>query len=321
MSSALLHRRVAGVLVAAMLCLLGGVVTGAAANAATGPAHTVVKYCDPPGHDPVVERETVRTPNCELGTATVDTITRTWYFHDEGYWAGPFWNRYWVENWVMDSEPTVTHDPHQVSLTLDEAATCAGEKPEPLREPESFGGAPDCDNPEVLLGDRVYETEYVMDAGAVPPVWVLGERVLVEDTTHTVSLTPEELAACNVPARPDPLKEVLSHGGAPTCATPTVMLGTVTMTTDYVLNEANEWVLGTPVELDERVPVSLTAAELAACVPTQPTQPTVPTAPTAPTASLALAETGGPALLPVLTALGLTLLGAAGIVARRRLSE
>lgn len=309
-------RRLAGVLVAAMLCLLGGVVTGAAATAAPGSSHAVVKYCTPPRPDPEVTVQTFTgEPTCEVRTVTVGTITTTREY--EWTWVPSPWGWGGEFRWVLGA-PTVVNDLHDVSLTAEEAALCdAGEKPEATVEVQTFTADLDCDNPSALVGDVVTTTDWVLDIqnGA----WVPGEPV-VDDQRTEVSLTEEELLACEIDPEPEPVVERLAYTGEPTCAAPTVLVGEVTTTTGWVLDpQTLEWVPGEPVVEDERVQVSLTAAELAACVPTQPTQPTQPTLPTAPTAPLALASTGSPALLPALTALGLVLVGATALVARRRL--
>ena len=315
MCPALLHRRVAGVLVAATLCLFGGVLTGAAATAATGPAPTVVKHCTPPRPDPVVTVETFTgEPTCEVRTVTVGTVTTTQEY--EWTWVPKPWD--WGHHeWVLGT-PTVVSDLHDVSLTAEEAALCdAGEKPDPLQEVQTFTAALDCDTPTAMVGDVVTTTDWVLDVQNGQ--WVPGEPV-VDDQRTEISLTAEELAACEIPDQPDPVVEVVAFTAEPTCAAPTVLVGEVTTTTGWVLDEeTSTWIPGEPVVDDQRVEVSLSAAELAACVPTQPTQPTQPVQPTAPTAPLALAQTGTPALLPALAALALALIGTTALVARRRL--
>lgn len=313
-ASAPLHRRVAGVLVAAMLCLLGGVVTGAAATADTGHPTGVVKYCDPnPPKPVVVVQQVTATPSCETPTVQVGTITTTTPYVWGIKWTpwGPVWD------WVPGT-PSVVSDLHDVSLSAEELAACnAGPQPEPLSEVQAFTGEPSCETPTVMVGEIVTTTPYVLDVEAGE--WVLGEPV-VDDQRTELSLTEEEMLACQIPEKPEDVVEVKAYTAVPSCAAPTVLAGDVTTTTGWVLDsETNTWVPGEPVVDDGRVQVSLTPAELAACVPTQPTQPTVPTAPTAPTAPLAMAQTGSPTLAPALTALGMVLMGATALVARRRI--
>lgn len=313
-SASALHRRLAGVLVAAVLCLLGGVATGTAASADTGHLAGIVKYCTPPQPKPLVEVETLTgAPSCETPTVTVGTITTTTPY----VWAPATWTPWgWVWDWVL-GRPSVVEDLHEATLPAVDAALCdAGPKPEARTETLSFTAAPDCDSPDVMLGDVVTTTEYVLDVET--RTWVLGEPVTV-DNRRPAGLTEAERLACLEQGRPEPRVESLAYTGAPSCATPEVMLGTVTTTTPWVWDADREtWVPGEPTVLDERAKASLTPAELAACVPQTPTPPEAQAARSVPTAT-SLALTGGSALAPTLIALGLVALGGLTLLARRRL--
>lgn len=245
-------------------------------------------------------------PSCDTPTVLVGEVTTTtdWVF-DRTTWT-------WVPGPASVVDARVP-----ASLTPEAAALCeAGEKPPAEVTTVSFSTLPDCGNPEVLIGDLVTTVEYVLDIekGA----WVPGEPSVVDERVPA-SLTAAERLACE--ERP-PAVETVDFSAAPSCATPTVLVGRVTTTTPWVWDsEAESWVPGEPTVLDERVAASLTPTQVAACVPTGGTPgiqtgQVVPTA--ARTAASGLAETGSSALLPALTALGLVALGCLTLLARRR---
>ncbi len=277
-------------------------------------SHVSVQYTPrpiPPRPPADVDVQTFTgVPTCEEPSVTVGTITTTTPY----VWNAQSWS------WVAGT-PVVDDQTHQVSLTEEDWMLCqAGPKPDPVRDVQAYTGEPSCETPTVLVGEVITTTDYFLnyETGDWEPM-----EPVIDDQRTELSLTEAEILACQIPEKPEPVVEHMAHTGQPTCAAPTVLVGEVTTTTGWVLDgESNTWVPGDPVVTDERTQVSLTAAQLAACVPTQPTQPTqptLPTLPTAPTAPLALASTGSPALLPVLTALGLVLMGATALVARRRL--
>ncbi len=261
-------------------------------------------------------------PSCATPTTLVGTVTTTtdWVFDP-------------VTHVWSEMEPVVLDERVEYSLTEAELAACQP-KPDAVVVMESYSAAPSCETPTVLAGTVTTTTEWVFDSEAGE--WVKTEPVVVDGRTG-VSLSAEELAACGqTPQKPEPVVTVQSFSAAPTCAAPTVLAGTVTTTTDWVLDANGAWVPGQPTVVDGRTTVALSAAELLACQPTQPVQPvqpvqpTQPSAPTQPTpvaqtavstAPRALAQTGSGALLPTLTALGLVLLGTAGVAVRRRMRD
>lgn len=312
-----LRRRAVGAVVAALALLVGGIATGSAAGATGQLTCPTTSFTEAAG-----------------GWVKYDGLQGTTYTYPQK--AG-----FTVAQVCYKAATTVSY-PAATGTITSTVTNCHGavqeishvsvryvprprpDEPAPVVTVESFSAAPSCEVPTVLAGTVTTTTGWVFDVGSWS--WVAGTPV-VTDGRAEVSLTEAELAACEPvePPKPDPVVTVESFTAAPSCATPTVLAGTVTTTTDWVFDaETSTWVAGTPTVVDDRAEVSLTAAERAACTPTQPTVPTVPTQPNQPArplaaAPVALAATGSSAVPPALTVLGLLLLGAAAVLGRRRL--
>ncbi|GEN79945.1 hypothetical protein [Actinotalea fermentans] len=259
-----------------------------------------------PKPEPVVTIVTFSTqPSCETPSVMLgDVVTTTDWIWDAG-----------TSSWVP-GEPVVVDNRVPVSLTEAELAACEP-KPEPVVTIVTFSAQPSCESPTVMLGDVVTTTDWIWDAETSS--WVPGEPSVV-DNRVPAGLTLAQLADCEQPdpSKPDPVVSVLSFTAVPTCAAPSVLLGDVTTTTDWIWDaETETWVPGEPIVTDNRVAAALTPVQLAACAARQVT--VVDAVRTVPTATARLAATGSPVLLQTLTGLAFVALGGLALLGRRRL--
>ncbi|HET8616990.1 MAG TPA: LPXTG cell wall anchor domain-containing protein [Actinomycetales bacterium] len=168
------------------------------------------------------------TPDCEAGTVTNETWTRTvTYVWDYDQWTAV------PGEWQVTSE-TVPVQPGECG---------PGEQPQPLKKWSKWqDDAWPCNATETTQTRTRTVTPYVLVDGQ----WVLGTPEVTQQT-RTRQLTPDEITKCPVPEKPQPVV-VQSDKAAVDCSVHQRSVTTTTTTTDWVLNaDETAWVKGTPV--------------------------------------------------------------------------